>query len=138
MGKRVSEYMEDISSVTFTTDTPSLDAIKNWIDENSAALIITDANRNIQGIVTGTDIVREIARQLESAKMLEGSIEYIMTENPELITENTLMIDAVDRMDRKKIRSLIVTKGFNPVGILTQWGVCKWWFEEYGTNNKDG
>lgn len=129
--KRVKDYMRDISKITVTTDMKMADVLSIMLQTGTPAIVVTDVNHQLQGVITTTDVTFEMARQIDSSK-LHNEVEHLLTDEPIWVTEDMLMLDALDKMVRRTVRTLVVTRGFVPVGILTQWDVIGWWSEQYG------
>lgn len=132
MGKRASDYMRDVSKIRVATDTRMTDVLQLMVEQNTTSVVVVDVNLDLKGIITGTDILRELERDLESSRLLEGIAEHVMTRRIISVTDRTLMIDAADQMFRGRFHTLVVTRDFEPVGIITQLDIARWWLEEYG------
>ena len=129
--------MRDVSKISVTQSKSMIDVITMMIDQKSREIVITDPHHNIEGIITGTDIVREIERAIDSSRLLEGTADFVMTERPTSVPTGTLMIDVVDRMYRHGLHVIVVTENYEAIGIITQLDVIKWWLEEYGKKEKE-
>jgi CBS domain containing-hemolysin-like protein len=137
MGKKVEDYMTPISRIVrVTTDTQMITILKEMTRKKSREAIVTNAQREIEGLITTTDIIREIARELDSSTLKDGTAAMVMTKKPGSEHKGMLMIDAVDQMDRRRIHSLVITDEYTPIGVLTQLDVARWWLEEYGASPK--
>lgn len=132
MGKKAEEYMQDVSRVSAAKDASMIDILSIMREQKAREIIVTNSNHEIEGIITGSDIVREIERTLESSRLLEGTAEYVMTGRPTSVEVGASMIDVVDQMFRKGLHCIVVTKGYQPIGIITQIDVVRWWLDEYG------
>lgn len=133
MSKTVTDYMLDITTSVVTEDTLVLDAVKSYLEYESHIIIVTDATRKrLVGIITPTDLIKEIRSNTESSNLKTGNLKAIV--NAEFISRavDTLMLDAMDIMGRRGIHTLVITRGFEPVGLITQHSIVQWWFEEYG------
>lgn len=132
MGKQVRDYMmKDVFKVMVTTDTSMVDVIKKMTQHNSHAIIVTDINKELEGIITGTDIIRELTRAIDSSILRDGLAKDVMTPKPRVVAEGTLMIDAVDKFFRDSHHALVVVKEYEPVGILSQLDIARWWLDEH-------
>lgn len=131
MGKQVKEYMQDASGITVNVDMLMIEVLKKMIEQKSPVVVVTDAVRTLEGIITGSDVIRELEKDVDSSVLRDGVAKHVMTPRPFFVAGDTLMIDAVDKMFRMRLHYLVVTGEYEPVGILTQLGVVKWWLEEY-------
>lgn len=136
MTGKVDEYMrKSIARITVTLDTPMLKVIKIMIEENTQAIIVTNADHELEGIITGTDTLREMARNIDSPVLRKETARNVMTTPPISVPTGTFMIDAKELMFKRGIHTLVVTKGFTPIGYLTQPDFDRWWLEEHAGAN---
>lgn len=75
--------------------------------------IISSKEKKLIGIITDGDLRRNM-----NAKLLERNVKEVMTKNPETLSGETLILDALEKMNKKTITSLFITKHRKPVGIL--------------------
>ena len=103
--------------------TPSFDAIKPDASLSDAAKIMRDKKGrlmvfeggNLAGIVTATDIVREISKSGETFSFKSSYSGQVYEEDPK-----TKMKLIVQIMDKRRIGSVIVSEGKYPRGIFTE------------------
>lgn len=133
-GKKVEEYMSPISDRMVTTETSLMEVVKLLAMHKQGAIIITDDNKEFEGVISGTDLLRQLEKNIESSVLLDGLAKHIMTKKGRAATigEGTLMVEAVDEMTAARVHSLIVMRVYQPVGILTQGDVLRWWYELQG------
>lgn len=138
MGKKVEDYMKDISKIVVTMETSMIDVMRKMVEQNSQAIVVADSNHELEGIITGSDIIRELERAIDSSRLRDGRAEHVMTSRGKLakVPEGTLMIEALEVMFRERRHSLVITKNFSPTGILTQTDIVKWWLEEHSVSNE--
>tara|TARA_B100000989_G_scaffold140969_1_gene104889 strand:- start:5506 stop:6444 length:939 start_codon:yes stop_codon:yes gene_type:complete len=65
------------------------------------------------GIITDGDLRRNMENNL-----LEKGVEDVMTKNPKTLTKNTLIVDAIKKMQNESITNLFVTDEKKPIGII--------------------
>lgn len=79
-------------------------------------VIVCDNEMKLMGIITDGDVRRHIQRGLNFSAV---NVENAMTENPTFVRENTLVEEALNIMETKKITSLVVKDAFDKVkGIV--------------------
>jgi len=74
---------------------------------------VIDKSRNIIGIITDGDLRRNMKDDIINKKASE-----VMTKKPKLVNGNTLVGEALNIMNSKKITSLFVCNNTKPVGIV--------------------
>lgn len=70
--------------------------------------IVTDNNGKLSGIITDGDIRRGLE---QGGDIFAKTAEFLMTKNPKWVTEDTLAINALEKMEKYSITSLFVYKG---------------------------
>ena len=65
------------------------------------------------GIITDGDLRRNMENNL-----LEKYVEDVMNKNPKTLTKNTLIVDAIKKMQNESITNLFVTDEKKPIGII--------------------
>ncbi len=101
-------------------------SVKNLIDvlangRIGAAIVLRDGD--LCGIVSERDIVR--ALHVTGPKLLEASVESIMTANPEVCSENDSSDDVMERMTRGRFRHMPVCEGTKLEGMVSIGDVVK-------------
>lgn len=132
MAKTVKDYMSP--AIEKTLGTPVRDAIASMVTEKCRVIVVTNPNHHVRGIITGTDIIREIERDVNSSRLTQGRVENIMSSVEQSIiyvTEDSIMLDAVEKMHRHHLQAPIVLRGLEPVGVLYQLDVIRWWHDEF-------
>ena len=103
--------------ITMEEDAPVISVIRLMIDRDIGSVVITN-NKRPTGILTERDIMKKIlvtGKSIESTKAGE-----IMTPNPVVIEEDRPLGEAIDLLNRKNVRKLLVTRGGDIVGIVSQ------------------
>jgi arabinose-5-phosphate isomerase len=77
---------------------------------------VVNGDDHLLGIITDGDLRRAIEKEIMLEKLKAADV---MTKNPRTITKNRLAIEALNRMEKHKITSLVVTEGNRKVvGLL--------------------
>lgn len=123
-----------LARIVVNPSTPMVEVMKKMIENDLAAVIVVDDAQNHVGIITGTDILSEIATGAKSPKLLEGTAETAMSKPVAPIAKDASVLDVIPSMLRPILHSLIVQETESErkvVGILTQVGIIKWWIETF-------
>ena len=103
----VAELMVAYDDLPLVNETATMDqAILTLSEKNLGAVIVTDKNGNLSGIITDGDLKRHM-----SADLLSKAVTNIMSTNPQSITSTSLAVEAVNAMTKqpgKYISSLMV------------------------------
>ncbi len=104
---------------TVSKETSILDAAEIMRDNSiGSIIIIDDAKKEPTGIITERDLVNKVvARNLLP---LDIKVEKIMTSPIITIQETAEIAEALESMAKYKIRRLLVLRGEEPLGLLTQ------------------
>jgi signal-transduction protein with cAMP-binding, CBS, and nucleotidyltransferase domain len=95
----------------------ALDAAIEMKNSNIAAILITDENGTLEGIVTERDLTRRvIAANLSPKKALLGDI---MTADPDTLDPSDSAGDALDMMRSRSFRHLPVSKDGKIMGMVS-------------------
>jgi CBS domain-containing protein len=101
--------------------------VSRVIDELAArrigAIVVTDDDGKVCGIVSERDIVREIARN--GVRLLEQPVSACMTSKVISCSENDTIDHVMTVMTRNRFRHLPVTKGGRLAGIVSIGDVVK-------------
>ncbi len=130
MSKTVANYMDSIEIVTL--DTPCIDIVKLMIEKNIRIVAVCGVNMRIKGIITLSDILKQLTNDIRSPNLTTGLAEDIMTDYDHIVCvrEDIIMLQALREMTSNGVHSLVVTKGFEPTGVLHQNHFIKWWQDE--------
>ena len=74
---------------------------------------VVDKKNNLMGIITDGDLRRKM-----NASIINQKAKDIMTKKPRFISDNALVGEALNIMNRKKITSLFICKNTKPIGIV--------------------
>ena len=74
---------------------------------------VVNKSKKLVGIITDGDLRRNIKKDLINKKSSD-----VMTKNPQLVSEKTLVCEALNIMNSKKITSLFVCINSQPIGII--------------------
>ena len=94
-----------------------LDAAKLMRNKKIAALVVTDGDGKLIGIVTERDVVfRAVAAGLDPAS---STIADIMTANPDTLSPNDSASDALELMQTRNYRHLPVVEDGNCIAVVS-------------------
>lgn len=99
------------------------EAIKILAEHRIGALVITNGDRKIVGILSERDIVRVIAR--EGAPALEQTVRAAMTPKVNICNENHTVNEVMEIMTKGRFRHLPVEKAGQLDGIVSIGDVVK-------------
>lgn len=99
------------------------EAIKILAEQRIGALVITNGDRKIVGILSERDIVRVIAR--EGASALEQTVRAAMTPKVNICNENHTVNELMEIMTKGRFRHLPVEKDGMLDGIISIGDVVK-------------
>ncbi|MEM8878157.1 MAG: CBS domain-containing protein [Pseudomonadota bacterium] len=93
------------------------DAVKTLRDKRIGALVVTDADGEMQGILSERDIVRKLAET--PGQTLPQKVSDNMTRNVVTCTPSDPMITVLQRMTEGKFRHMPILEDGKLVGVLT-------------------
>lgn len=114
--------------VTLTADVSVADAIALLAKHRIGALVVSDDNRTIKGILSERDIVRRLAEDGSAA--LKHSVSDLMTANVKVCTENHTVNEVMEIMTRGRFRHLPVERDGKLIGVVSIGDVVKRRIEE--------
>ncbi|KAL2532824.1 CBS domain-containing protein CBSCBSPB3 [Abeliophyllum distichum] len=107
-GERTVKKLRLSKALTIPEGTTVSDACRRMAARRVDAVLLTDANALLSGIVTDKDIAtRVIAEELRPEQTI---ISKVMTRNPIFVTSDTLAIEALQKMVQGKFRHLPVVE----------------------------
>ena len=109
--------------LTIGPDETLADAIRLLAERRIGALVITNAQRQIAGILSERDIVRVIAK--EGAAALSHAVRNAMTAKVRSCTENSSVNEVMEIMTKGRFRHLPVEKDGLLYGIVSIGDVVK-------------
>jgi CBS domain-containing protein len=98
-------------------------AIRVLAEHRVGALVITNGDRQIVGILSERDIVRVIAK--EGAEALDHTVRSVMTPKVKICNENHTVSEVMEIMTRGRFRHLPVEKDGQLNGIISIGDVVK-------------
>ncbi|MCW6509118.1 CBS domain-containing protein [Lichenifustis flavocetrariae] len=101
---------------------------------NIGAIIVVDAEEKVCGIVSERDIIRAVARN--KLTVLDDPVSDHMTSRVETATEETSVLEAMERMTAGRFRHLPVTKGNRLKGVVSIGDLVKYRISEMEHENK--
>lgn len=124
LGKKATMRVEDVmfkeEQIPLARPTDRLiDVLVELTNKKCGALLIVDEEKQLKGIFTDGDLRR--ALQVQGSKALDSSMEKLMTEKPVSVEKDTLVIEALKRMQRdpkKYVMVLPVLDQNRVVGVL--------------------
>ncbi|MEO2154330.1 MAG: CBS domain-containing protein, partial [Nanoarchaeota archaeon] len=129
--KKVKDYYNK-DLITIKDTDPISKALHIMKFNNIDRLVVVDEDENLVGIVTITDILKEVFKPMEKLEKgaiapekiheLRKPVMEIMSDNPIVIRPSMKLTEAFDLMKRNNINSLIVVKENDPttaLGLIT-------------------
>uniref|UniRef100_A0A803L4W8 CBS domain-containing protein CBSCBSPB3 n=1 Tax=Chenopodium quinoa TaxID=63459 RepID=A0A803L4W8_CHEQI len=115
-GERTVKKLKLSKALTIPEGTSVSDACRRMAARRVDAVLLTDSNALLSGIVTDKDIAtRVIAEELRPEQTV---VSKIMTRNPIFVTSDTLAIDALQKMIQGKFRHLPVVENGEVIALL--------------------
>ncbi|KAL9250302.1 CBS domain-containing protein [Drosera capensis] len=115
-GERTVKKLRLSKALTIPEGTTVSDACRRMAARRVDAVLLTDANALLSGIVTDKDIAaRVIAEELRPEQTI---ISKVMTRNPIFVTSETLAIEALQKMIQGKFRHLPVVENGEVIALL--------------------
>ncbi|SFK60716.1 CBS domain-containing protein [Shimia haliotis] len=93
------------------------EAVKVLRDKRIGALVVTDANGSLVGILSERDIVRKLADT--PGQTLPKRVEEIMTTEVQTCTPDEALVSVLKRMNDGKFRHMPVASDVGLAGMLT-------------------
>jgi CBS domain-containing protein len=103
--------------VTIAPDRTLADAARLLAERRIGAVIVSEANRPVAGILSERDIVRALARS--GAGALDHAVRDHMTADVVTCTSQMVIAEVMELMTRGKFRHLPVVEGGRLVGIVS-------------------
>lgn len=92
-------------------------AVEVLRDKGIGAVVVTDANGALIGILSERDIVRKLADT--PGRTLPHKVEDVMTKDVETIAPNDTLVSALQTMTKGRFRHMPVTDDTGLVGMIT-------------------
>lgn len=116
----VAQVLQDKSFQTVYTIQPDatvLDAISLMADKGIGAIVVTEADGKIAGILSERDYTRKIA--LMHRKSFDTTVSEIMTAKVLTVTRNATVEDCLELMTDKHLRHLPVVENDQLLGLIS-------------------
>ena len=111
------------SIITATPGMPICDAAKLLSDNRIGAVVVTDGEQHVAGILSERDIVRGLAAH--GASVMTQPVSDLMTAPVETCTRSETVDDIMRRMSEGRFRHMPVTEGSKLVGVISIGDVVK-------------
>ncbi len=115
--KRLSEIMSSPVE-TCRPSTPVLEVARRMTEKGVGSLLVSEGNRNLQGIITKHDLVSKVLARGEAGG-LSASAAEIMTPQPSTMPPDAYMYEATAYMMRHQINHLPIIDRGELVGMVT-------------------
>lgn len=121
LGRRLMLKVEDIMRIrdqvpSVEEEVTIITAIEEMTEKNLGFTTVVDKKGSLTGIITDGDLRRAIQNGVDFATQ---KAKEIMTKNPKTIEREKLLVQAVEKMEKNSITSLIIVNEENkPVGIV--------------------
>ena len=113
---RVSDYMTPLP-VTVEIGMSLADAMDRMYSDNIRHLPVVDTGGKLVGLVSTRDIAAIGA--LRGVDPAEAKVEDAMAKIPFTCADHSPLVAVIERMERDRLGSAIVTHGDTPIGIFT-------------------
>lgn len=114
MGTKIKEIMHNVTKVSSGT---SISEAARIMDQKSIGSVLVEENDKIVGITTERDILRKIVAKGKNPDELK--LKDIMSQPIITIDANESIVTAGEKMDKQRIRRLVVTENNEIVGKVT-------------------
>ncbi|KAL1563646.1 CBS domain-containing protein cbscbspb4, variant 2 [Salvia divinorum] len=115
-GERTVKRLRMSRAVTVPETTSIKEVCQRMAARRVDALLLTDSNALLCGILTDTDIAKKvIARELN---LEETHASKVMTRNPVFVLSDTLAVEALQKMVQGKFRHLPVVENGEVIALL--------------------
>lgn len=115
-GERTVKRLRVSKALTVPETTSLYEACRRMAARRVDALLLTDSNALLCGILTDKDITtRVVARELN---LEETPVSKVMTRNPTFVLSDTLAVEALQKMVQGKFRHLPVVENGEVIALL--------------------
>ncbi len=112
--KNVTEIMHVNNEIPIAKKNEKMSkALLTMTKKSFGCIGVIDNNKNLVGVITDGDLRRKL-----NSSFFDKKAEEIMTKNPTIADRNTLVGEALNTMNKKKITSLFICEKRKPVGII--------------------
>jgi arabinose-5-phosphate isomerase len=120
-GGKLGAQLKQLSAIMSTGDLLPLvaegsrmgEALVTMSAKGFGCVLVVDARGLLSGIITDGDLRRHM-----SADLLGHTVDQVMTANPASVPPETLVAEALEIVETRKIGALIVTEDRRPVGLV--------------------
>jgi len=120
-GGKLGAQLKQLSTIMSTGDLLPLvaqgsrmgEALVTMSAKGFGCVLVVDARGLLSGIITDGDLRRHM-----SADLLGQTVDQVMTANPASVPPETLVAEALEIVETRKIGALIVTEDRRPVGLV--------------------
>ncbi|XP_058103123.1 CBS domain-containing protein CBSCBSPB5-like [Magnolia sinica] len=115
-GERTVKRLRLSKALTIPDSTTVYDACRRMAARRVDAVLLTDSNALLCGILTDKDVAtRVVARELN---LQETPVSKVMTRNPVFVLSDTLAVEALQKMVQGKFRHLPVVENGEVIALL--------------------
>jgi arabinose-5-phosphate isomerase len=112
--KSVRDVMHTGEQLPLLLDTALMSqALVEMTAKGFGCALVVDGQGLLKGMITDGDLRRHMGSDLPSK-----SVSDVMTRNPQTITPDILLVEALERVESRKVAALIVTQDGKPVGLV--------------------
>ena len=113
------EYNLKQQPLTCSPDTTVLEAVLEMSEKNYGAIVVTDDQKQVIGVVTERDVMKKVVAKKLNAT--DTSVSEIMTTNPRVARETDDLIDWLRIMSNERFRRLpVVDENGQIKAVFTQ------------------
>ncbi len=111
---KLSEIMHDKSELPLVDENELMAKVLILISEKSFGCVgVINNKKNLVGVITDGDLRRNM-----DSNIINKKAKLVMTHKPYLASKDTLVAEALNIMNTKKITSLFICKNEKPIGIV--------------------
>ena len=110
------------SIITIDEDASVVDASKAMVENSRGSVVVTSRGETV-GILTERDVMKRVVAKSQNPGSIRG--KDVMTTTPVSIDKNVPLREAVDLMNRKGVRRMLVTEKGKIVGVFTLRDIVK-------------
>uniref|UniRef100_A0A7N0VEC3 CBS domain-containing protein n=1 Tax=Kalanchoe fedtschenkoi TaxID=63787 RepID=A0A7N0VEC3_KALFE len=115
-GERTVKRLRLSKALTVPENTTIYEACRRMAARCVDAMLLTDSNALLSGILTDKDIATRVVANEVSIE--ETPVSKVMTRNPTFILSDTLAVEALQKMVQGKFRHLPVVEKWEVIGLL--------------------
>ncbi|XP_059440925.1 CBS domain-containing protein CBSCBSPB5-like [Corylus avellana] len=115
-GERTVKRLRLSKALTIPESTTILEACRRMAARRVDALLLTDSNALLCGILTDKDIATRVIAQ--EVNLENTPVSKVMTKNPVFVLSDTLAVEALQKMVQGKFRHLPVVENGEVIALL--------------------